>query len=463
MWCGRCYEAGPDDPFPVRLPRDEAGNPMKVRKSDTDRYLYARRGDSFMTSFQCDLCHFRNLQGRDPVPQSGKDSKLLAFIRRATLDSFWSRESGTVSKNLGQLKLMCRAGDELGLHRGRMFPEMGPLPLEDTVGMGIAVCVLRRSLDPGRNEDTVQFSSASQAKTAFSNMWRASLEGMGRESVMARDRTKMFLTTCPTTGDWFERFALGMHKRMGDNVKQDEAISMPTMLELMKIFEQDYQAMSKGGNSDKIAEVLFPAAFVVIGYCAALRGEEVPMMDLVGTRDLYDAGIHHKKEELRHVVIPLSGRFKNEVGELYHIIPLVLETTSGLKPGVWVGRLLEWYAQREITNGWIFRDEHGFPVRAADYDYEFCRRIAEVQLQQPELIQPDLDVYDIYSLRRSLRRGSDSQAIAQNVDPADIDLNNRWRTVEKAGTRKANFNRMQHHYADIKILLPALLQYSRAL
>jgi len=38
-------------------------------------------------------------------------------------------------------------------------------------------------------------------------------------------------------GDWFEQFTLGMHKRMGDKVKLDEAIAMETMLELMSIFE----------------------------------------------------------------------------------------------------------------------------------------------------------------------------------------------------------------------------------
>jgi len=80
-----------------------------------------------------------------------------------------------------------------------------------------------------------------------------------------------------------------------------------------------------------------------------------------------------------------------------------------------------------------------------------------------ELIQADIDVFDVYSLHRSLRWGSNSQAIAQQVDPDDIDLNNRWRRVEQAGSRKATFQKMRQHYADVRILLPALLRYSRAL
>jgi hypothetical protein len=32
--------------------------------------------------------------------------------------------------------------------------------------------------------------------------------------VVVRDTAKMFHTTCPTHGDWFERFSKGMHERM---------------------------------------------------------------------------------------------------------------------------------------------------------------------------------------------------------------------------------------------------------
>ena len=50
--------------------------------------------------FECDLCHFRNLNLRDPDPQSPKDNYTLMAIRRASLDSFWSRERSIVGANL---------------------------------------------------------------------------------------------------------------------------------------------------------------------------------------------------------------------------------------------------------------------------------------------------------------------------------------------------------------------------
>jgi len=81
---------------------------------------------------------------------------------------------------------------------------MGPLSLQDKASMGVAICVLMRTLDQGINEHTIQFGMASSAKMAFANMWRASSERAGLETVMAQDQTKMFQTLCPTVGDWFE-------------------------------------------------------------------------------------------------------------------------------------------------------------------------------------------------------------------------------------------------------------------
>ena len=55
----------------------------------------ARDGDNILVPFQYDLCHFRNLVNRDPV-RLDEDLRLIIGIRRANLDSFWSREEGTV-------------------------------------------------------------------------------------------------------------------------------------------------------------------------------------------------------------------------------------------------------------------------------------------------------------------------------------------------------------------------------
>jgi hypothetical protein len=64
--------------------------------------MTARAGDHLMILFQCELCHFSNIMGFDPVCGEHNDTKLFEIMRRANLDGFWEWASSTVrSNNLG--------------------------------------------------------------------------------------------------------------------------------------------------------------------------------------------------------------------------------------------------------------------------------------------------------------------------------------------------------------------------
>jgi hypothetical protein len=41
------------------------------------------------------------------------------------------------------------------------------------------------------------------------------------------------------------------------------------------------------------------------------------------------------------IIIPLLGRFKNELGDQYHLTPLIAETRSGIKVKLWAQHLIE--------------------------------------------------------------------------------------------------------------------------
>ena len=72
-----------------------------VNPGDEKRFMEARAGDHLVTQFQCEVCHFRNIMGRDPmVDISDGDGELMSDFRRALLDAFWSREPTTVRANL---------------------------------------------------------------------------------------------------------------------------------------------------------------------------------------------------------------------------------------------------------------------------------------------------------------------------------------------------------------------------
>jgi len=73
-------------------PEDEDGF-VTLKSQDKLRFLVARKGDHLTCPFQCDLCHFRNIQKRNPIHNKVEDMRLLRCIRRANLDAMWSRES----------------------------------------------------------------------------------------------------------------------------------------------------------------------------------------------------------------------------------------------------------------------------------------------------------------------------------------------------------------------------------
>ena len=53
-------------------------------------------------------------------------------------------------------------------------PPMGPFPVEDTIGMGVVMTMLIRSLDAGSNERTIQYLTMRRLRSAHSNIYNAS-------------------------------------------------------------------------------------------------------------------------------------------------------------------------------------------------------------------------------------------------------------------------------------------------
>jgi hypothetical protein len=153
-----------------------------------------------------------------------------------------------------------------------LLPNMGPHPVEDNWGMGLAIVMLHKSLDKGKYRDTVQFETVRKLRAAYSNVWGASKHTM-TQGVMARDVMKIFVTNCPSHCLWFERFIKGMHCRMGDERRPDVALSRNVMLLLMAYANMDYEASVTGERKRFIARA---GLFYLSTFLGGLRGEEVP-------------------------------------------------------------------------------------------------------------------------------------------------------------------------------------------
>jgi hypothetical protein len=237
----------------------------------------------------------------------------------------------------------------------------------------------------GQNKPCVQYDTV--RPSAISYQWRALLDGQ-TALVMMQGTTKLITSTYPTNGEWFERFMLGYHKRVGDVSRPDLAISIEVMVALMVRFERLWILADGDGPSQEKA--LFPALFAISTYTGGLRGEDTPLMDLHATGKHSQEGINHPTHP--HVVMALRGRFKNEVGELEHLKPLAVETKSGLKVGVWFKRMLLWYEARGVTRGPVFWDSRGNRPRAGRYELAILTELEWSQKLIDGLISPNVRV-----------------------------------------------------------------------
>jgi len=233
-------------------------------------------------------------------------------------------------KQHAKFKKLLEKGATIGVDSDAIMVPAGPRPLRDDNLMVVAATMMQRSLDAGKNDVHVQYDTVRQFWSAVHNQWRASDEGQAA-SVMMRGTTKLMTSTCPTNGEWFERFMLGFHKRVGGVSRPDLAVSIEVMLALMQRFDRLW--ILAEGDSKKQQEVLFPALLAVAAYAGGLRGEEVPLMDLFSTFKHFAEEMNHPKHP--HVVIALRGRLKNKIGELEHLKPLVTKTRLGLDVGIW--------------------------------------------------------------------------------------------------------------------------------
>jgi hypothetical protein len=68
-----------------------------------------------MCPFQCEVCHFRNIEGSDPGAGHLGHRFLLLCIRRANIDAFWARKSSTVRSNLYEVRRLTRSCTRFGV------------------------------------------------------------------------------------------------------------------------------------------------------------------------------------------------------------------------------------------------------------------------------------------------------------------------------------------------------------
>jgi hypothetical protein len=202
---------------------------------------------------------------------------------------------------------------------------------------------------------------------------------------------------------------------------------------------------------------------VLITYGAGLRGEEVVKGDLKRTRNLLDESLAHPEKP--HITVALLGRVKGEKDERCHLLPLALSSRLGLEYALWVHRLAQCYAALNIATGPLLRVikmRKTVRARVADLDPAFHHYLRRVQQRWPQVLAPSVDIEAEFSLTRSGRRGSNSQSRNMKIPKSVVELNNHWRKRERS-KGKIPVVGMYEHYLDVRVMAPALCEFSESL
>jgi hypothetical protein len=163
------------------------------------------------------------------------------------------------------------------------YPERGPYGQEDTFGMKVAIGMLIRSLDPGKNTPRLQYKTTRKLRGHYSNFVHTTPNGMGA-TFIGDEGGASSITNSPTNSMWFRWFMTGCHRRMGDVWIPDRAITIQEVKACFALLDEDWKVFVKDIQGQR--QTCLTAVTLIGGFFAALRrGEEIVWMDLGSMRE----------------------------------------------------------------------------------------------------------------------------------------------------------------------------------
>ena len=126
------------------------------------------------------------------------------------------------------------------------------------------------------------------------------------ESIFSSHMKKLYTTEAPTVSKWFPRFMLGAKRRMGVTRRQNEALTVPQLLAMLEVAEEDWQRSTWEKERKEIEEV---CSFAIVTFVLSLRGEETPMASIEGMLEYWE---ETKRYKTPFIMVAVRGRFKGE-------------------------------------------------------------------------------------------------------------------------------------------------------
>jgi hypothetical protein len=155
----------------------------------------------------------------------------------------------------------------------------GPHHLEDSFGMLKACVLLDHSLSQGINKVNVQLETIHKICSTVSNYDHTTCGELELQCLAGYKRSEsQGFTGATMYQEWFNIFTIGYHARiMGDERQPDQAMPIEFIQEVQATLERD---LFNARTVNQMLTVCVHAVFIICGFCAGLRVEELPMMSV---------------------------------------------------------------------------------------------------------------------------------------------------------------------------------------
>lgn len=90
------------------------------------------------------------------------------------------------------------------------------------------------------------------------------------------------------------------------------------------------------------------------------------------------------------------------------------------------------YEKEERTNGQVFSDVEGNSLKSDFCDRRFIKFVERARREQPNLIDQDVNMFEMIEVSRSLKRTSNTKTRQEGLNDAIIDKWNRRRKTERS-------------------------------
>ena len=176
------------------------GNPWHREEERQRRLGQGVDGAHMCTPFQCEVCWFRNLEGKEVQP--GRDDIYLACIRRSNLDAMLGKSPLTIENHARESRAAVKNAELI--NKTPSYHQRGPFPLSDNVGMGLAIDMQLKSITAkGRIKEHVQFATLRRLRSTYTKNWESSPRGVSEGSAFSRGTGRVRPTSCPSQSEGF--------------------------------------------------------------------------------------------------------------------------------------------------------------------------------------------------------------------------------------------------------------------